>query len=110
MSQAEIHYYVPKKSRELDDTEKILNAMGDFMATFPVPEERKFNPVPEEAPGEAVFIRLTQNLAGPKPQYELLEQAEAIRKGVESHFKDEDRARLSSHFAGIAISGALESE
>jgi len=108
MSSSEIQYIVPKEARGLGDTEAILNAMGSYQQEVPflIPQEVSA----AEVTHESVFLRLTRTTRDAKPRYELLETSERMRRGVEKHFSDEDRARLSKHFVGIAIVGATETE
>jgi|GEM_PF-6126928 len=108
MSLSEIQYLVPEANRPQGDTEAILMAIGAFQDEIPIhiPQEAF---VAEEKNG-AVMVKLVRTSLKAKPHYELLEESEKMRKGVEKHFSDEDRARLSRHFVGIAIAGATETE
>ncbi|MBC7564662.1 hypothetical protein H7100_00305 [Candidatus Saccharibacteria bacterium] len=110
MSEAEIHYLIPKKSRQFGDTESIINAIGAFQAEIPFPHDRAYEQIPDEVAGESVFIRLKKTTKSEVPRYELLEYTEKMRLGVEKHFSEQDRVRLSRHFAGITIKDALETE
>jgi hypothetical protein len=110
MSEAEIHYLVPEESRRHGDTELIVNAIRAFRAEQPFPIDLQYEQKPSEAAGGAAFIKFIRKMPEQKYVYELLEKSEDMRRGVEKHFPEEDRTRLSKHFVGIDKKDALESE
>ena len=108
MTEAEIHYIVPDAPHHQADVEQIFNAIGAYQAKMPlsIPHEARIS----QDENDTVTLKLARIAREPKPVYELVEQAANLQKGVESHFSDEDRARLARYFAGIATPGALETE
>lgn len=101
---------MPEASRPAGDVEEIVNAIAQFQNEKPFPIDRQYEQEPSEASDGAAFIRLKRVTRTQQYTYELLEEAERMRSGVEKHFSDEDRARLSHHFAGIAIVDAYATE
>lgn len=110
MSKVEIHYLVLEASRPAGDVEEIINAIGEFQNEKPFPIDRQYDQEPSETADGAAFIKLKRVTRNQQYTYELLEEAERMRAGVEKHFSDEDRDRLSRHFAGVAILDAFEAE
>jgi hypothetical protein len=108
MSEAEIQYLVPKESRDRGDLETLLNGMGAYGAELPHYVDQFAVPT-DEAHGSAM-VRLIRSSHKPRPEYELREDAEQMRRGVESHLSEEDRARIAKLFVGIAIADATETE
>jgi hypothetical protein len=108
MSQAEIQYFIPSAARPQGDTEAILNAIGSYQ------NEIRFHVVQEAMVAETetgdVMVRFVKSTHDMQPRSLLLEDTERMRKGVEHHFDEDDRSRLASHFAGVAIRGAHETE
>jgi hypothetical protein len=110
MSSTEIEYIVPLASRQLGDVETIVNAMGAFEGEQPFPFSRDYSISPTGATGDTASVKLTRKSREPKYDHELREDAERMRRGVNGHFLDADRHRLSRHFAGIAIRDPIETE
>jgi hypothetical protein len=108
MSQAEIQYFIPSAARPQGDTEAILNAIGSYQ------NEIRFHIIQEATANETemggVMVRFVKSTHDVQPRSLMLENTERMRKGVDRHFDEDDRSRLASHFAGIAIRGAYETE
>lgn len=108
MSEVEIHYLVPDAKRRQNDVEQIIAAIGSYQDEIP------FNVVhtatiSQEA-NNSVFLSLAKTTKWRGAKYELLEEAERMRRGVESYFNEEARNRLSKLFAGIALDDVLDIE
>ncbi|MDB5161840.1 MAG: hypothetical protein JWM52_348 [Candidatus Saccharibacteria bacterium] len=108
MAEAEIHYFIKNASENQADLEKVLAAVGAYQDTvdFTV---RHTAEISEEA-DDAVFIKLARTVRNTKQYAKVLEVADSMNKGVIEQFPPEDRERLSKLFAGIALSGELETE
>lgn len=110
MSEAEIHYYVPADSRGLGDVESITNAVGQYQSEIPFPLNAQYHFIPKDVENGAAMLVLQHADDTLWPESRLIQRTETMRKGVEKHFSDADRARLSSYFAGIAKNGILDVE
>ena len=108
MSEVKIQYVIPDAEHQQYELEQILEAVGSYQDSLP------FNVIHtatiSEDKNNTVLLQLIRSSRQPQTEYALRERAEEMRGGVESHFSDEDRRHLSQLFAGIAMSGALESE
>ena len=108
MAEAEIHYVVRESEKHQQDVEDILAAIGEYQAETPfqVVQTATIN----EHPEDVVMLKLVRTIRDARLYVDVQHTAELMRSGVEKHFSDEDRARLSARFAGIAIYGDLETE
>ena len=103
MAQAEIHYIVTDAETHQGDVEKVFVAIGAYQDEVPyhVPQTAEI-----DQKGESVEMKLIRTVRG-VDHYGLVQHAaEVMRQGVEKHFSDEDRERLSGYFAGTAISAS----
>jgi hypothetical protein len=112
MSEAEIQYHIPGPDRQKGDLEATLNAMGAFQHTIPFPFNHDYDvrPVADKHDDGGVMVNLVRSPREPKTEPTLLEYGETMKKGVETHFPADRRARLMGHFAGIQIRDPLERE
>ena len=109
MSQIEIQYLIPKAvESQADDVSAILNATGAYQneARFHIDQTAEV----DTGAHESVMIRLIRRSLSPQYDHDLLEIGERMREGVEAHFPEADRERLSRLFIGVKPTDAIEVE
>ena len=99
MSELEIRYEVPEASRKEGDVETIVNAMGAYQAKSPffVKQEIQVSEI-EKGAVLARLVRTTLLESG--LAYEFPGDAAGMRAGIEEHFPEESKDRLSKFFIG----------
>jgi len=109
MSQAEIQYLIPKQNQEpVNDAEQIVNAIGAYQAEV---EQLVIQTAEiETTANESIMLRLIRRSLAPRYDHDLLHDTETMRAGVEAHFSEIDRERLSGLFVGIGIKDPIEVE
>jgi hypothetical protein len=108
MSEVEIQYIVPDAAHSQQDVEQILAAIGAYQheVPFPVAQTAEI----EQKKEDSVMLRLIRTSLTPMYDHDLLELAEKMRRGVESHFSEADRIRLSKFFSGVDARDPIEVE
>ena len=105
MSNAEIQYLVTEPDQNVDDVEKIIAAIGAYEDDihFPIRQTAEITQIGDSG----VMLKLIRMSREPRYEHDLLEVAEKMRIGVESHFPEEDRERLARRFVGIATKDTI---